>query len=167
MEHQYLVEAKYAMDNFPVSTDSRSQDVDPALLGTHVGKWIRGWTGSPKWLNFGLVYDEMYLPTTLTFPHLTSYIQTVENECGPISMAGLSWMLPGCSIPPHTDECVVNKEDNVHHLGILVPHSCGLIVDKKHYSEAVGKSIWFNDGKTHSAYNNSTGDRVILYVKLA
>ena len=154
------------MSTFPISDDTRSQDIDPDLVSTHAGKWIRGWTGASQWLNFGLVYDGQYLPTTGSFPHLTAYIRSIEASHGQIIMAGLSWLESGYTIPPHTDESISHKEDNVHHLGLIVPDLCGLITDGVHQWERVGKSIWFNDSETHSAYNKSTRDRVVLYVKV-
>ena len=161
---EVVEEVLCAMES-PVTCDTRPTEMDPSLLQSHVGKWIQGWTGDPGWVNFGFVYDRQILPTVHAFPHIYEYIRNVSKR-GRVSMAGLSWIRPGCSIPPHVDEKHQSDTDNVYHLGLLVPRNCWLDIDGVRVEEAPGKEIWFNDSTTHAAYNDSHRDRVILYVKV-
>ena len=141
----------------------RPQELDEGLAPPTEG-WVKGWTGDPKWLNYGLIYGDKFLERNCELcPETYELLKEVQRS-DKIFMAGFSWLRPKSSIPPHTDEDV--EPFRVFHLGLSVPKGkCLLIVDGKVEFQEDGKLIEFDDRKMHSALNAATEDRLTLYVK--
>ena len=52
------------------------------------------------------------------------------------------------------------------HLGLIVPESCGILVDDEIQIHQEKKWITFDDSKLHFAWNNSNSDRYVLLIDL-
>lgn len=143
-------------------TDTEAQ----ALGNIYKDSWVRGPTGDPGWLNFGLIYGTMNLhPEMKSTQVLESW---AEYNRLVIIQAGFSLMLPQYELTWHTDNNHESKHDNVFHLGLDIPgnNECYLEVEDKIYYEENRKIIKFCDSKLHRAFNNHTSaERMILYVQ--
>jgi hypothetical protein len=123
--------------------------------------WVRGWTGSDTWYNFGLVYGGIPL-----YEEILPSIRAVIGNDAPILMAGYSALFAGGIIPPHKDENEPHSRPNVCHVGLSCPKFTWLHFSDTSISEEDGKIIWFDDAREHAASNLSGDTRVILYVKI-
>lgn len=125
--------------------------------------WVPGWNKDPKWLNYGIVYDHMYMDER----HCPVTRRCIYEAFGDrVFLAGFSWLASGATIPWHTDE---SKECHrvSYHLGLDVPAGCALqVVGSPDLVEKNGKVLTFKDTNSHQAVNPSSSDRVILYVKV-
>jgi len=142
----------------------RSQDLDKNIP-LYTDGWVRGWTGDPNWLNYGLIYNSKFMKKNCKkCPKTWKLLRKINNK-EKIVIAGFSLLKHGSSIPPHVDE--KGPECKVFHIGLSVPESkkCLLIVDKKVIFHENGKLIEFDDRVEHSALNATNEDRLILYVK--
>ena len=162
---EIVLEANFLLKMKKIKNITRDKDMNPLLMDSLPNHdiWVKGWTGSNKWLNYGIVYDSKYY-NSHTFTHdLIKYIEKFEER--PVLMAGFSLLKSGGKIPKHTDEQVLHEKENVWHYGLDVPENCYLIIDNKKITEENGKLIKFDDAMIHSAVNNSNNDRMILYIK--
>ncbi|MEJ2418365.1 MAG: aspartyl/asparaginyl beta-hydroxylase domain-containing protein [Exilibacterium sp.] len=95
-------------------------------------------------------------------PETTKLLQIVPGIRG----AMFSIMSPGKYIEPHVGAyCGVIR----YHLGVKIPdpiEQCGISVggEIRHWEQ--GKSILFDDTHTHSAWNNTSDERVVLLIDL-
>jgi beta-hydroxylase len=81
-----------------------------------------------------------------------------------MTTAFFSILLPGARLPPHTGPW---KGFVRYHLGLIVPEPaerCGIIVggEEAHWRE--GGSLVFDDTYLHSAWNDTSGTRVVLFL---
>jgi beta-hydroxylase len=81
-----------------------------------------------------------------------------------MTTAFFSILLPGARLPPHTGPW---KGFIRYHLGLVVPEPadrCGIIVggEEAHWRE--GKSLVFDDTYVHTAWNETAGTRVVLFL---
>lgn len=156
-------EAKLLLETKPIEFVIRKQYIDEEII-KNVDRWVIGWTGDPKWLNYGIVYNGKYLNNTLFSHKIIKIIENIEKR--KIYMAGFSLLKSNGTIDTHTDEDFIDdKIDNVWHFGIDVPDNCSIIVNNQEIKEENGKLITFKDGYPHSAFNKSNKDRMILYIK--
>jgi len=154
-----LTQLKYGQYN----DVKRKRYFDENDISLDIDGWVMGWTGNPNWLNYGLIYDSIYMKNnTYNCPITTKLLK----ECGlNITMCGFSVLKPKSGIPPHQDE--VKSKSTVLHLGLSIQSSgqCILIVDKVIFNHNNGKVIQFDDSLIHSAFNGCDEDRLILYIK--
>jgi beta-hydroxylase len=125
--------------------------------------WVRAWTGSPNWLNFGLIYANQILHPELNSSRILSTLEALVQR--PFYMVGYSLLKPGYYIPQHKDEDVFHKFDNVWHFGLDVPPECYLKVNDAEFQEQEGSLLTFDDGHSHSAWNLGTRERIVMYIK--
>jgi hypothetical protein len=126
-------------------------------------QWIHAWNTTNEkpnvnWLNYPLIYNNQ--PLNKTPKHTIRILQDIGN----IRLAGFSLMKANSSLGEHNDDCGLLTNSLTLHYGIDVPDKCHLIVDNKSEKEENNKIIIFDSNYTHSAYNKSNKDRVILYV---
>lgn len=95
--------------------------------------------------------------------------QTVRvlNDIPGMKTAMFSIMSAGKHIPPHKGPCAGVLR---YHLGLKIPDppdSCGIRVggDVRNWQE--GASLVFDDTHEHEAWNDSQGERVVLFVDVA
>ncbi len=112
-------EAGRIQEIVPISTEVRTpEDGNYDLNGDITKHWIRGWTGDPGWLNFGIIYIGQLIPyAQKECPNTTIALKKLSKE-HPITMAGFSWLKPKTGIPPHTDK---TPGKMTYHLGLNVP----------------------------------------------
>eukprot|EP01108_Squamamoeba_japonica_P004519 TRINITY_DN354_c0_g5_i1.p1 TRINITY_DN354_c0_g5~~TRINITY_DN354_c0_g5_i1.p1 ORF type:complete len:183 (+),score=54.53 TRINITY_DN354_c0_g5_i1:262-810(+) len=115
------------------------------------------------WLNYPLMFEDTPIGlNALACPQTLALLQQV----GGIHAAGFSWMKAGCRIAPHFDTTGAQFGNLALHVGLQVPdgNQCVLRVNGLDAVEEDGKLIIFDATHTHSAYNASDSDRIILYV---
>ena len=78
--------------------------------------------------------------------------------------AFFSILLPGARLPPHTGPW---KGFVRYHLGLIVPEpadGCGIIVGGQEAHWREGRSLVFDDTYVHTAWNDTEGTRVVLFL---
>jgi beta-hydroxylase len=81
-----------------------------------------------------------------------------------MTTAFFSILLPGARLPPHTGPW---KGFIRYHLGLLVPEPadrCGIMVGGQEAHWREGGSLVFDDTYMHSAWNDTAGTRVVLFL---
>lgn len=158
-------EANMVKHRVPVSKAVRDQAFSSDFSVDHeiTRFWVRGWTGDPGWLNFGLVYLGQIIPYGKELCPVTMEVLKEVNKVHPITVAGFSWLRPKTGIPVHTDPAL---EYTTVHLGLDVPPDCALFTGGMPIEERNGRLIRFNSNKPHSAVNASDQDRLVLYLLL-
>jgi hypothetical protein len=99
-----------------------------------------------------------------TFPNTISLLKQIKG----VRYAWFSRLAPKSKLAPHVH--VQTSATLIFHLGLVIPanKTSGLSVDGRlHVWEKPGESIVFDDTFTHSAWNDSDQDRIILYVNFA
>lgn len=137
---------------------------------TWIKSWSKGSTDENQWLNFGFILNYFDIkPNQDLCPHTTSWLK----KTGPWLVAGLSYLPPGQKIEPHIDN-PPNDRSTTYHLGLTGDEDCILKVSGSdtlnntfvNYHHALpGKWTHFEDSDLHSAENNGTSHRIILYLK--
>ena len=131
----------------PYQNVTRSHSMSQANA-SFVDCWINGWTGSPNWINYGLIYDGVVLPGMEEhYPETITYLQNASPN---ICMAGFAILRPQSQLPVHVDERVSIGACS-YHLGLSVPESCALVVQDQTIWEEEGKLIQFDDALPHYA----------------
>eukprot|EP01063_Lacrimia_lanifica_P002326 TRINITY_DN1120_c0_g1_i8.p1 TRINITY_DN1120_c0_g1~~TRINITY_DN1120_c0_g1_i8.p1 ORF type:complete len:235 (+),score=90.83 TRINITY_DN1120_c0_g1_i8:1133-1837(+) len=134
----------------------------------------RGWIPSYQaksgrnylWLNYGLMHNGApFKENAATCPKTMALIEEI-NKIAKVRVCGFSAMLPGAEIKPHRDQAGVLDNALAFHLGLVVPptQECFLVVDNQPVAHKEGEVIIFDSTYTHSAYNKSDEDRIVLYV---
>ncbi len=82
-----------------------------------------------------------------------------------ISSALISILEPGCKIPPHTGKF---KGILRYHLGLKIPKedSCFMVLDNQKLFWKEGSSVLFDDTFMHEVSNNSTEQRIVLFLNI-
>lgn len=81
-----------------------------------------------------------------------------------MTTAFFSILLPGARLPPHTGPW---KGFIRYHLGLIVPEPadrCGIIVGGQEAHWREGASLVFDDTYVHTAWNDTGGTRVVLFL---
>ena len=112
------------------------------------------------WKTVGLVYkgrdDFRYTQEVKKhFPITNGLVRSIPN----VYMAGFSILEPKTRIFPHKG---YTHEVYRSHLGLITPKGAWLEVDGERVEWEQGKMFVFDDMVTHSAYNGSDEERVIL-----
>jgi len=162
-----LVEASAS----PVASAVRPSTNSASLLA-YDGQWVRGWTDSSKWYNYGFIYMGKKLPKASK--RHPAVFAVIDQMCGSkaVVMCGFSRLLPGAEIPTHADEQYGYRgwgaTNNVLHVGLDVPEDgCALRVGKTVVTQQNGRAIEFCDSLSHSAWNrHASKTRTIFYLKI-
>lgn len=87
------------------------------------------------------------------------------NQCKGIRNAFFSILMPNTTLSPHTGPCHGVYR---YHLPLIVPQSdkCELIVNGKSKRWIEGEGFMFDDTYLHSASNNGTEARVVLFLDI-
>jgi len=118
-------------------------------------------TGDDRWKVFPFyAYGEKFDKNCQRFPACDSILQLIPG----MTSAMFSILRSGKHIEPHKGPFAGVLR---YQLGLVIPGldgDCGIKVgpDVMHWSE--GRSLIFDDTHTHEAWNNSNGDRVLLFV---
>jgi beta-hydroxylase len=120
-------------------------------------------------LNYGLLYDGVeFKENILQCPQTYKMLEKIKDK---INIAGFSYMKGKSMIQKHTDSTGIMYDSLAFHLGLIIPepHStCQLIISdgykKYSYIERPGGTVIFDGTYEHYAYNQSSEDRVILYI---
>ena len=144
---------------------TRPHCADPSLHLSIYG-WVRGWTGDPNWLNYGLVYNGKLMKTNGSKCPKSLRIMRDLMKKRKVIMAGYSLLKPRSKIPKHADQKDGTHYD-VYHIGLSVPdtNKCLLGVETIIYNHKDGDLICFDDSVEHWALNASHEDRLVFYVK--
>ena len=102
----------------PLVDLTRPQDMDPTIRLSTYG-WVRGWTGEPNWLNYGLIYDGKVMKTNGSKCPKSLRIMRNLMKKRKVVMAGYSLLKPRSKIPKHTDQKDGTPYD-VYHIGLYV-----------------------------------------------
>ena len=118
-------------------------------------------TRDDRWKTFGFyAYGRRFKKNCALCPETDRLIRRIPG----MTTALFSILLPGKKIPPHR-----GPYNGVlrYHLGLLVPkHAdlCGIRVGNQERRWAEGESLVFDDTHPHSAWNNSSQPRAVLFV---
>ncbi len=114
-----------------------------------------GWR--PIWLKFLDVYSGI----SDKLPTLTNIVREMENE---IILLHVSMMLPGTDLTPHYGISMAHLR---YHYGLLIPDGdTGLRIEKSVYKWKTGEGIQFDDTYLHSAWNKTTGIRLVIFADI-
>ena len=94
------------------------------------------------------------------FPETTNLLKKIPS----INFAGFSRLYPHSRLEPHKHN---NPDSLIFHLGLVIPPgiTCGLKVgDQIHTWTQPGDAVIFDDNLEHSAWNDSSEDRILLYI---
>jgi aspartyl/asparaginyl beta-hydroxylase (cupin superfamily) len=93
-----------------------------------------------------------------TLKHLVSIIPETH-----LSGIWFSALLPGCVIPPHTDNYVSHDPYVRVHLPLIVPEGdLGITIDNQTFQWTRGKVLVFDQNKMHNAWNATNQSRLNL-----
>lgn len=161
IRNEGLKQIKYA----PELNVTRNKNPDMKLPFEKHG-WVRGWTNDPKWLNYGIFYNNLFLENNGSFCPETSKVAKELSKNYDILMLGYSLLKPHGEIPNHKDFSHSNYK--IYHLGLSIPdpEKCVLQVGKKKFHHKDGEILNFDDNIEHYAYNKTNRFRLILYIKL-
>ena len=141
--NQILNDCKNALQ-YPLLNVKR--DRIPTDMSKYYGKWVKGWTDNFNWINYGLIYNNEVIPISLQrHPFTLKFLNGFNKK---IFMAGYSILKAKSGIPLHRDQYIPEKyitNDNVCHIGLIVPDKCFLKVNNKIYKHNNRKFITFND----------------------
>jgi len=88
-----------------------------------------------------------------------------------IRVAGFSRMYPGCVIAPHAGFTGLEYGALAYHLALEIPsepHTCGIKVGSMtHTWKEAGQTVVFDDVFSHTAWNHSKEERIVLYIDFA
>lgn len=158
-------EAMKVLKNAPLNDIDRKYEMlaNPRI---QIKGWVRGWTNDVNWVNFGLIFHQHTILWNSKQCRKTYRLISKLAKDYKIVLAGFSLLKPGGKIPKHNDKNL--DGDITLHLPLYVPEpeKCVLGVKDNTYHHYPGKLIQFNDADEHYAYNNSSYNRIILYVKL-
>lgn len=130
----------------PLIDLTRPQDMDPTIRLSTYG-WVRGWTGEPNWLNYGLIYDGKVMKTNGSKCPKSLRIMRNLMKKRKVVMAGTPY--------------------DVYHIGLYVSDTkkCLLGVEKVIHNHKDGEIICFDDRVEHWELNISDENRLIFYIK--
>lgn len=178
-------EAKHILENSPRLEITRTYDEwkdshDYMNIIMNKYGWIRSWKspeqtkeengdGNYNWLNYGILYDgSEFKHNILQCPQTYNMLEKIKDK---INIAGFSYMKGNSILQKHTDCTGIIYNSLAFHLGLIVPEpntTCQLIVNDRHhdffYIEREGEMVVFDATYQHYAYNQSSKDRVILYI---
>jgi hypothetical protein len=127
--------------------------------------WIHGWTKDDDWLNYPIMYDgELFEYAKKSLPTLCKHLQKISH-C--VYIAGLSVLKPKGRIHAHTDDDQTYDKGTLnYHFNINCPKQGQSIItiDNNNIIQKTGNSLLFDAGNTHSVYNNSSENRIILFM---
>jgi hypothetical protein len=172
---KYIQDIKRELDQVPrnvldiyrpsvIWSGSSSEEIRKYLMSEG---WLKSWNvkdtnPNQDWLNYPLIVQGNIFPNNVKHcPILTKLLLKHKNI---INIAGYSWMKPYSYIPPHTDTTGIQYGSLALHIGLDVPSDCVLTVSNIDIEEKNFRAIVFDSTFTHSAVNNSSEDRVILYI---
>lgn len=155
-EYGWIKSWKYSNDDEDKNSDSNQTNSDPQI--------------NLAWENYGLVHSKfIFKPNVEKCPKTYKLLKSIRKH---INISGFSYMKPNCLLNKHTDETGLINDALAFHLGLIIPENeqtCKLVIkspDNKLYgiTEKSGKSFIFDATYEHYAYNQSSGDRIILYI---
>ena len=155
----------YSIDTFPAVRTLSANWMTiykecQSLLNSEYYPWPEKNIYNHNWSVYGLYFQEKQLIENCLFCPETTIL--VEKVPGMVS-AGYSRMGAGCHIRPHTG---YTRDVLRLHLGLHVPHNCGLRVgsETRHWKE--GHCLVFDDTLEHEAWNHSDVDRIVLLIDI-
>lgn len=155
-----LEECKNSL-SYPLADIKREKHITD--LSEYYGKWVKGWTDDPGWLNYGLIYNyEIIEGEENKFPETIKFLKSLKE---PIFMAGYSLLKGKSGIPVSRDEENNSNLINVYNIGLIVPEKCFMRINKDVYKHEAKKFLSFSDSFYHSEFNGSEQDRLLLYIK--
>jgi len=175
------IEAQNVYSNAPISESIKRDYGQWKNLDNDFSKkvinnygWIKAWSdpnnnrkkdGNDKWLNYGLYhYGKWFEENTKKCPITYSLLNEIKDH---INIAGFSLMKGISKIDKHKDTTGKSTNSLAYHLGLIVPdppNSCILNVDGYEISQKNGQDIIFDSNYEHYAKNDSSYDRIILYI---
>lgn len=120
-------------------------------------------TDDDRWKTFWFVgYDVWDDPNCLRCPSTAAVLRAVPG----LTTGFFSILSPGKRLPPHHGPY---RGVLRHHLALIVPEptrSCGIRVgdQTRHWEE--GRSLVFDDTYEHEAWNDTEGERVVLFLDI-
>lgn len=150
----------------PKKTDeflSANKDITGWIIAQALGSPV----GTDDWLNFPLIAVGHEFKNNLSLcPKLAGLLKKHKKI---INICGFSLLKPGAKLKSHVDTTGMPYNTMAYHLGLIVPTDGenNLIVNGETYIQREGQSIIFDSTYLHSANNNSSKDRVILYIDFA
>ena len=151
----------------PITSENRNKFWDEIDKSNVKDKWLLGHESIENtWLNYGLIIGYDFIQSNCErCPKTYKILKTLVQNGLKIKVAGFSWLRPNSYIPFHTDP----NDETVYHLGLLVPENKAYIHLKINNKDKIiyhkdGDLLTFDDNYSHSAVNNSSEERIILYL---
>ena len=141
----------------PLVEQWRNIRAEYLLVRDKTEAWMERDIHNGRWKTYGLRFKGEDLPNNC---HLTtSIIKQIPN----VWIAGFSIMEPGAKIFEH-----VGYTGDVwrSHLGLYCPEDAGIRVAGEDYSWKEGELVVFDDTQPHSAWNDSSEERVVFLARL-
>jgi aspartyl/asparaginyl beta-hydroxylase (cupin superfamily) len=145
-EAERVLQVRDALPNF--------QDIAPDQINL---------SDDDQWKTFWFVgYDVWDHPNCLRCPATAAVLRAIPG----VITAFFSILGPGKRLPPHYGPY---RGVLRHHLALIVPEpreKCGIRVDDqtRHWTE--GQSLVFDDTYEHEAWNDTDGERVVLFLDI-
>jgi aspartyl/asparaginyl beta-hydroxylase (cupin superfamily) len=145
-EAERVLQVRDALPNF--------QDIAPDQINL---------SDDDQWKTFWFVgYDVWDDPNCLRCPATAAVLRAIPG----VITGFFSILAPGKRLPPHYGPY---RGVLRHHLALIVPEpreKCGIRVDDqtRHWTE--GQSLVFDDTYEHEAWNNTDGERVVLFLDI-
>lgn len=145
-EAEQVLRVRDALPNF--------QDIAPELIAL---------SDDDQWKTFWFVgYDVWDDANCLRCPRTAAVLRAIPG----ITTGFFSILGPGKRLPPHRGPY---RGVLRHHLALVVPEpaqACGIRVDDqvRHWEE--GRSLVFDDTYEHEAWNDTDGERVVLFLDI-
>ena len=144
--------------------------------------WIKSWKnkndeenneenkqGNNDWLNYGIYYDSREFVENVKYcPKTIELLRKMKNK---INICGFSYLKGNTILEKHCDDTGIRNNSLAYHLGLIIPKmkdTCQLIIKNNgleyKYIEKEGDVVIFDATYEHYAFNQSSEDRVILYI---
>lgn len=163
-------ECRKVMEEAPVSDCMRYHDATWEEMEGEAGKWVRAWTNSPGWLNYGMVFHGKEMASSVDIPETRRFLDLVAERYD-IDIAGYSWLKPGELIEEHKDEMERTGKITIHVPLVVPPDNatgeCFLSVKGTRQAYRKFLPLCFLDHLMHAASNQTAHDRVVMYLKVA
>lgn len=117
---------------------------------------------SSDWKVIPLYGFGKYTKHSNNFPKVKEIISKLKD----LTLFCLSKLGPNTTLNPHQGWSIISNINLRCQYGLYVPEKCGLWVEGETYNHQENKWITFDDSKTHSAFNYSEKERIVIIIDM-
>lgn len=159
LENNWRSIASEVPSTYSVFDVSRIKSRGEVFLEMRQPKWVSGWDGYARWLNYPLVFNG------IVFEHDMPKTEEVLQCIPQLNFAAFLILKSGMAMKRHSHP--ENSGLVTYHLGLDVPDECYLNADGEFIKHETGKAFSFDGTKPHYAFNASSLDRLILHCEVS